>query len=161
MHIRQIASSEEAAECARLMSSSEPWTTLGRSYDQSLAVVTDPEAEVYVAVADDDAPTPIAGFIVILMRGAFVGYIKSVAVQPLYRSQGLGSRLIEFAERRILRDVPNVFICASSFNDRAKALYLRLGYEVVGELRDYIVQGQSEWLMRKTVGPLNASGSGD
>jgi hypothetical protein len=37
---------------------------------------------------------------------------------------------------------------------RARALYLRLGYEVVGELRDYLVRGHSEWLLRKSVGPL-------
>jgi len=33
-------------------------------------------------------------------------------------------------------------------------LYERLGYEVVGELKDYIVPGHSEMLLRKTIGPL-------
>jgi RimJ/RimL family protein N-acetyltransferase len=42
----------------------------------------------------------------------------------------------------------------SSFNARAKALYERLGYEVVGELRDYVIRGQSEWLLRKSIAPL-------
>ena len=35
-----------------------------------------------------------------------------------------------------------------------KALYERLGYEVIGELRDYIVRGHSEWLLRKSIAPL-------
>jgi ribosomal protein S18 acetylase RimI-like enzyme len=48
----------------------------------------------------------------------------------------------------------NVFMCVSSFNIEAKRLYIRLGYEVVGELRDYIVAGHSEILLRKTIGPL-------
>jgi RimJ/RimL family protein N-acetyltransferase len=47
-----------------------------------------------------------------------------------------------------------VFLCVSSFNERARALYEQLGYETVGELRDYVVRGQSEWLMRKTLGPI-------
>jgi ribosomal protein S18 acetylase RimI-like enzyme len=59
-----------------------------------------------------------------------------------------------YAEARIFRDTPNVFICVSSFNPRAQAFYRRLGYEVIGELRDYVVRGHSEWLLRKSIGPL-------
>jgi ribosomal-protein-alanine N-acetyltransferase len=47
-----------------------------------------------------------------------------------------------------------VFMCVSSFNDGARRLYQRLGYQVVGELTDYIVRGHSEILLRKTSGPL-------
>ena len=97
----------------------------------------------------------VVGFLVLNMRGAFVGYIQTVALREDWRGRGLGSRLIAFAEERILRDAPNVFMCVSSFNTRARALYERLGYEVVGELRDYIVRGHSEWLLRKTTGPLS------
>lgn len=61
----------------------------------------------------------------------------------------------ELAEERILRDVPNVFVCVSSFNTEARRLYLRLGYEPVGELKDYIVAGHSELLLRKTTGPVS------
>lgn len=54
----------------------------------------------------------------------------------------------------ILRESPNVFMCVSSFNQDARRLYQRLGYQVVGELTDYIVRGHSEILLRKTVGPV-------
>ena len=79
---------------------------------------------------------------------------RTVAVREDWRGRGLGSALIAFAEARILPETPDVFLCVSSFNHRARALYERLGYEVIGELRDYIVQGHAEWLLRKTVGPL-------
>ena len=46
-------------------------------------------------------------------------------------------------------------MCVSSFNTEAQKLYLRLGYEIVGELKDYIVAGYSEILLRKTIGPLS------
>jgi len=62
--------------------------------------------------------------------------------------------LVAFAEERILRISPNIFMCVSSFNQGARRLYQRLGYTVVGELSDYIVQGHSEILLRKTLGPL-------
>jgi ribosomal protein S18 acetylase RimI-like enzyme len=45
-------------------------------------------------------------------------------------------------------------MCVPSFNQDARRLYERLGYHVVGELTDYIMQGYSEILLRKTLGPL-------
>ena len=140
----------DAQECARLMSTSEPWITLGRSFETSLAIVRDPDREVYLA-RDADG---IAGFLILCMTGAFVGYIQTVCVDPRCRGRGLGSKLVEFAEERILRVSPNIFMCVSAFNEGARRLYERLGYTVVGELTDYIVQGQSEILLRKTRGPL-------
>ena len=70
----------------------------------------------------------------------------------------LQAQLMAFAEQRILSETPNVFICVSSFNPDAQRLYQRLGYEVIGELRDYIVAGHSEILLRKSIAPLNDFG---
>jgi len=150
MNIRPIATQREVEACAQVMSSSEPWVTLKRDFDESLVVLADPSKEIYVADVDD----ALAGFIILDMRGAFVGYIKTVCVFPRWRSHGLGSRLIEFAEERIFRQTPNVFMCVSSFNEKAFELYQRLGYEKIGELKDFIVAGYSEFLLRKTVGPI-------
>jgi [ribosomal protein S18]-alanine N-acetyltransferase len=147
--IRRLADQTEARACARLMAESEPWVTLGRTHDASLNIMQDPSREVYVAQDEQG----LAGFLILCMTGAFVGYIQTICVDPDRRGQGLGSRLVEFAEQRILAESPNVFICVSSFNRDARRLYERLGYRVVGELTDYIVQGYSEILLRKTTGP--------
>jgi ribosomal protein S18 acetylase RimI-like enzyme len=64
--------------------------------------------------------------------------------------------LLGFAEQRILRESPNIFMCVSSFNIGARRLYERHGYTVVGELTDYLVEGHSEILLRKTFGPIAA-----
>lgn len=152
--IRRLAGRAEAEACARLMASSEPWITLRRDYDAALAIFTDPGRESYGAFDGGG----LAGFLVLVMHGAFTGYIQSVCVAPARRGQGLGRELMAFAERRILHETPNVFLCVSSFNPGARRLYERLGYEVVGELRDYIVPGHSEILMRKTTGPLHGPG---
>jgi ribosomal protein S18 acetylase RimI-like enzyme len=61
---------------------------------------------------------------------------------------------MDFAEKRVFRDSPNIFLCVSSFNEGARRLYERLGYTPVGELEDYLVAGHAEILMRKTIGPL-------
>ena len=150
LEIRRLQGTDEAHVCAQLMASSEPWVTLQRSYQDSIAMLNDPAREVYVGIVKEK----IAGFLILRMDGAFVGYIQSVAVMPDWRNRGIGSRLIEFAEARIFRERPNVFILSSSFNPGAGRLYKRLGYEVVGELKDYIVPGHSEILLRKTIGPL-------
>lgn len=148
--IAPLRAEEDARTCARLMTASDPWVTLGRSYETSLDIIQDPEREVYLARDE----TGLAGFLVLCMTGPFVGYIQTVCIDPGRRGQGLGSRLVEFAEQRILKESPNVFMCVSSFNHDARRLYERLGYKVVGELADYIVPGHSEVLLRKTTGPL-------
>lgn len=150
LSISRLATDAEAQTCAHLMATSEPWITLGRSFETTLRVVQDPTREVYLARDDDE----IVGFVILCLTGAFVGYIQTICVHPNRRGQGLGSQLVEFAEQRILEEFPNVFMCVSSFNRNAQRLYQRLGYHVVGELTDYIVPGHSEILLRKTSGPL-------
>jgi ribosomal-protein-alanine N-acetyltransferase len=150
VEIRRLQGAEEAHECARLMADSEPWVTLRRTYDDSMRILNDPSREVYLAVVEEE----MVGFTILQMRGAFVGYIQTVGVMPGWRNRGIGSRLIKFAEERIFSETPNVFLCVSSFNEGAQRLYKRLGYEVVGELKDYIVSGHSEMLLRKTIAPL-------
>jgi ribosomal protein S18 acetylase RimI-like enzyme len=146
----RVATESDFDACARLMSISEPWVTLGRDYDASLGVLRDPTREVYVAERDGE----LAGFTILCVTGAFVGYLQTVAVDPRFRGEGIGTELIAFAEERIFRVSPNVFICVSSFNTRARALYERLGYTYVGALTDYFVRGHDELLFRKTRGPL-------
>ena len=148
--IRKLQGTDEAEKCAQLMAHSEPWTTLCRTYDDSLKILKDPTKEVYLAVRNDE----LIGFIILNMKGAFIGYIQTVCIMSEWRNKGIGSLLLKFAEERIFRETPNVFICVSSFNNEAQKLYVRLGYEVVGELSDYIVTGYSEILLRKTIAPL-------
>jgi [ribosomal protein S18]-alanine N-acetyltransferase len=146
----RIQDENEARLCAQMMASSEPWLTLGRNYETCLAIVQDSSREVYVLRSEEG----VAGLVIICMVGPFVGYIQTICIAPQNRGLGLGSRLVELAEQRILTESPNVFMCVSSFNDDARRLYERLGYQVVGELKDYIVRGHSEILLRKTTGPL-------
>jgi ribosomal-protein-alanine N-acetyltransferase len=148
--ISRLEGQADARECARLMATSEPWLTLGRSYEASLRIVQDPTREVFILRGEGK----LAGFLILCMAGAFVGYIQTICIHPDHRGQGLGSKLVAFAEQRIFRESPNVFMCVSSFNQDARRLYERLGYQVVGELTDYIVRGHSEILLRKSIGPL-------
>jgi Acetyltransferase (GNAT) family len=86
------------------------------------------------------------------LRGLLRGYVQILCVRADCHRQGLGSALLRWAEERIFRDSPNVFICVSSFNAGARRLYERLGFELVGTLRELLVPGHDELLLRKTRG---------
>ena len=150
VRIKKLEHDREIRVCARMMADSEPWITLHRDYDASVKTLAVPSKEVYLATVKDE----IVGFTILNMQGAFVGYIQTVCVAPEWRGKGIGSKLLAFAEERIFGETPNVFMCVSSFNEKAQRLYQRLGYQVIGELEDYIVSGHSEILLRKTISPL-------
>ncbi|MCK4695694.1 MAG: GNAT family N-acetyltransferase [Candidatus Cloacimonetes bacterium] len=141
----------EAKLCAKLMSESEPWITLKREYKDSLGLFNNPSKECYIAYYGKQ----FAGFILLDMKGALAGYIQSIAVIPGLRNQGIGKKLLKFTEKRIFKELPNVFVCVSSFNPEAKKMYLKQGYEIIGELKDFIIKGHSEILLRKQICPIS------
>ena len=145
-----MSGQEEAESCARAMCNSEPWITLRRQYEHALHGITNPTREVLVALVEN----VLSGFIIVNMAGPFQGYIQVLCVFPECRHRGVGSALIGFAEKRIFRETPNVFLCVSSFNTTAQRFYEQLGYKRIGEIEDYVIEGHSEFLMRKTLGPL-------
>ena len=146
--IRPLANAAEARYCADFMAASEPWVTLGLSSEQAMQRLTNPAREVLVATASEQ----IVGVMILDLTGMLNGYIQILAVHPDWRSRRIGTQLIAWAEQRIFCQSPNVFLCVSSFNDGAKRFYARLGYKTIGELPDFLKQGYSEILMRKTHG---------
>jgi ribosomal protein S18 acetylase RimI-like enzyme len=91
-----------------------------------------------------------AGIIILDPHGiAGSPYIKSIAVYPEFRGEGIGTMLLNFAEDLFRADAKHFFICVSSFNERARKLYEKFGFNAVGELRDFIIEGASEILMHK------------
>ncbi|HET9343993.1 MAG TPA: N-acetyltransferase [Candidatus Eremiobacteraceae bacterium] len=140
------ADDDDREWCAQLMASSEPWLTLGRTIDQTRPLFHRTDSELYVARRDGMA----CGFLLLRDRGIIYSpYIASLAVSPDSRGLGIGGRLLDFVEKRARESSKHIFLCVSSFNTRAQVLYDRHGYAVVGELKDYIVDGFSEYLMSK------------
>jgi ribosomal protein S18 acetylase RimI-like enzyme len=147
-HIHQTHSEQELDLCEDLMHRSEPFITLQFSIDACKQAVRGDHKEVYIATVEGE----FAGFVVIQLYGVLRGYIQTICIAPEHRSKGIGTLLIRHCEERISKISPNVFMCVSSFNDRARKLYYSLGYEKVGELKDHIVKGYDEYLLRKSKG---------
>jgi len=142
-----LATQAEEEWAAALMSSSEPWRTLRRNYEQSLTAMREASHHLLVAHGGDGAPV---GFLLVHLDGvAGSPYIRSIAVAEAHRGTGIGAGMLEFAHALFRRRARHVFLCVSSFNPRARALYERMGYEMVGEFEGYVVPEASEVLMRK------------
>jgi [ribosomal protein S18]-alanine N-acetyltransferase len=140
------ATGEEREWSAQLLSTSEPWLTLGITIEKCRKSCNDPEYQVFIA---HEKGKP-CGVIILDPRGvASSPYVKSIAVSPGYRSSGIGAALMEFAEMLYNGQSRFIFLCVSSFNHRAREFYARLGYKVVGELNNFIIDGKSEILMYK------------
>lgn len=142
----QTATEEEREWAAVLLANSEPWIALGQSLQQCRRACHDPEYLIYIA-HQGGAPCGV----IVLQRKGVAGspYVKSIAVSPDARSSGIGAALMEFAESLFRPEARHMFLCVSSFNTRARAFYERLGYRVVGEFADYVIEGASEILMHK------------
>jgi ribosomal protein S18 acetylase RimI-like enzyme len=140
---------EDFGTCALMMSGTEPWITLGMNYDQCLVAFEGACKEIHTARIGKD----IVGFVILQVCGSFSGYIQTICIREDYRGMGLGTKLLEFCEERILKFSPNIFICVSSFNTGAIKLYYKFGFKLVGELDNFIRAGYTELLLRKTVGP--------
>lgn len=127
------------------MSNSEPWTTLNISYDKMMANLNDAINEVYIVLFKDE----VVGTILIQSQGAFSGYLKSIAIKREWQGKGFGTIMMDFFEKKVFLNHKNAFLCVSSFNTKAKKFYNKRGYATVGVLKDYIVEGKDEILMRK------------
>jgi [ribosomal protein S18]-alanine N-acetyltransferase len=147
--IKLTSDSQNFAACSRMMSETDPWITLGMDYDQCLKAFDGKCKEIYVIEYEKE----IAGFVILQVCGTFSGYIQTICIAEPYRGKGFGRKLLQFCEERILKFSPNVFICVSSFNKSAARLYFDFGFRLVGELDNFVKEGFSELLLRKTVGP--------
>ena len=150
--IRLLRRPEEPAAVADWMAQSEPWLTLQRDRATCLKLLLTTGRELHGATTAGR----VIGVLALDLHGVLNGYIATLAVHLDWRGRGVGARLMQFAEERIQRQSPNVFLCVSSFNTTAQQFYHRRGYELVGRLRNFVVSGHDELLMRKTGPPWSA-----
>jgi ribosomal protein S18 acetylase RimI-like enzyme len=150
MEIKQLTNPKDIEACADLMCSQAPWTTLQFDRQRCLNSLTGDYKELFGAYVDG----AFAGFVILQLYGVLRGYIQTICLKEAYRGKGLGTALLQYSEERIYKISPNVFICVSSFNPEAHKLYTRLGFEEIGVLKDHLVRGYDEIIMRKSKGPF-------
>lgn len=99
----------------------------------------------------------IRGWLRLAPRAGFdrAGYVRVLAVRPDSQGLGVGRSLMAEAERRSASDA-GVFVMASSGNARALAFYVRLGYQPVGRVPDFVANGLDEIIFWKPSGGWSA-----
>ena len=133
-----------------MMSETDPWLKYGMDKDLCMKSFEGDCKEIYVL----EMGNQLAGFVILQVCGSFKGYIQTLCVSESLRGKGLGKKILQFCEARILKISPNIFICVSVFNERALKLYSEFGFRLVGELPDFVRSGHTELLLRKTFGQI-------
>jgi ribosomal protein S18 acetylase RimI-like enzyme len=130
--------------CNAIVAVSNPWKTLHERIDFAHFIRL---KQAYVCIAGDE---PV-GFIIFTGEQVFArgGYLRAIGVAPAMQGNGIGRKLMSFAEQRTARRAPNLYLCVSSFNRQAQAFYKNLGYARIGKIPDLILPGKSEYIYRK------------
>jgi diamine N-acetyltransferase len=144
----------EAVDLAAWLAAIPPWSTypVEPAHLESLFRMTAGGA-VALAIRIADVPAPI-GVTVVRSPWLIGPYMQFLGLAPSVHGQGIGTRVLSWMEAEAtLAGAPNLWICATGFNDGAQRLYRRYGFETVAALDDLIQDGVPELLMRKRLRP--------
>lgn len=134
---------------AAMMAESFPWTRFGYTQADCLKKLCVPGRDLYVAKVDS---RPV-GFVFVNPEGDFGGaHIRCLCVSSSCRGQGVGTKLMHYISDQ-LYPAKSIYLRVSQCNPEAEKLYLKLGFERIGEKRDYNFRGESEFIMCLDRGP--------
>jgi len=134
--------------CAAILAASEPWKRLGEGFDFGRVLSQDCQnSKAYVLIVEKET----VGFIIFTPHPVFArgGYLRAIGVAPSRRRQGIGKKLMRFAEEATARHSPNFYLCVSSFNRKAQSFYRNLGYQKIGKIPELLMKGASEHIYWK------------
>jgi ribosomal-protein-alanine N-acetyltransferase len=145
-------SHEDLDAAADAIASGEIFQQYG--FDQEVARETLRNAHGKVVVARLDGA--VVGVAIYWTDGLMPApaYLRILAVKEGVRGKGVGRALLRYIEGEAFQRGPNLFLCCTRTNVLARRFYEREGYQVVGELPDFIQQGIHEVLYRKTRGAI-------
>jgi ribosomal protein S18 acetylase RimI-like enzyme len=105
------------------------------------------------------ARTKIAGFVVTISRAKH-GHIITIDVLETHRRTGIGSALLQHAERQMReRGVEEVWLETATNNEAAIAFWKKHGYRTHGRLPNYYPDGLDAFAMSKLfAGSASAEG---
>ena len=103
---------------------------------------------------DDDTPI---GCVAVTDRGDGLSYLRQLCVEPNLQTGGIGSRLIAAAERVAATEFKATRIEMTVIDSRSEliAYYVRRGYRVTGERRDFPIAIDPPMFMTVLEKPLD------
>lgn len=133
--------STDAETLAKACAEIDPWKSLGYGAATLAGYLRrdDPALSRFVIGGDD-------GLLALRrpwLRGSF---IEMLAILPGCQGRGLGRAAVQWAAKQEASG--NLWATVSAFNSPARQFYQRLGFAEISVLRDLIVHGQDEILLR-------------
>jgi GNAT superfamily N-acetyltransferase len=127
-----------------------PWSTAGYEAEGLFAYLTaDDPASHRFQIMLDGALAGVVGVRSPWLRGP---YLQFLALLPPAQGRGVGRGVLEWLEAQAsLEQERQLWVCVSTFNRRAEALYLRFGFKPVAVLDALASEKSDELLMRKTL----------
>ena len=134
--------------CDDIVVASEPWKTLREKIDFGQAITN---RQAFTCIRLEGGTSKVAGFILFTAKPVFArgGYLRAIGVAPALRGQGIGSKLMAFAEKAVSRRSDYCYLCVSSFNRKGQVFYKKRGYVKVGSLPGLTAPNTSEHIYWK------------
>jgi ribosomal protein S18 acetylase RimI-like enzyme len=134
--------------CDAIVAASEPWKTLQEKVAFGKAIT---RKQAYACIRSGNGTIEVAGFIIFTAEPVFArgGYLRAIGVAASLRGQGIGSKLMAFAEKAVSRQATYFYLCVSSFNRKGQAFYRKRGYTRVGKLPGLTSPDSSEYIYWK------------
>lgn len=103
-----------------------------------------------ILIAESDGQ--IVGYILGYIKSDRSGSIKILAVDPDYRRQGIGQKLINAALEKMKKSgCEEVFLKLRTNNSTADNFYQEIGFERDKTLKGYFSNGDDAYIMRKNL----------
>ncbi len=137
--------------CVNILQNTEMGTVYfsDRKKTENLLLQASAKRELFVALNDHE---DCLGFMYYMPKGVFGSYpyLHIIAVKEEYRNQGVGKQLIKyFEENSSDYSSTKYFLTVDDMNPQARKLYESLGYQRVGELKDFYKSGITSYIMMK------------
>ena len=147
----KMAAEKHIIACTNILQSTEIGAVYFSNYEKTVALLSHALAqqELFVALNDHEE---CLGFMYFMSNGVFGSYpyLHIIPVKEEYRNLGIGKQLIKYFEENS-SDYSSTkhFLTVDDFNPKAKKLYESLGYQCVGELKDFYKNGITSYIMMK------------
>lgn len=154
----QPITAAEAPLLAWRIAAIDPWLTLGISAERLTRALLDPDLHICMrALRCEDVG--LTGVVGVRHPWLYGPYLSMLAIFPEHHGHGHGAAVLDWLAREAEGVSRNVWVCASTFNQRAIGFYRRHGFEPVGEIPELVADGFSELLMRKRLSRPGAQAS--
>mgnify|MGYP000853810472 FL=1 len=142
---------DDVEEIAARIATLDPWASMGRPVSSFVAYMTRPMAATFrYAVRIDGRPVGFVSLRHPFMRGP---YVEVLALFEEAQRRGIGRAIVDWMGREVEGEATNIWLCVTDWNAPARAAYAALGFVEVGPLPDIAILGQTEFFLRKVLGP--------